>query len=51
MSTYSECDVCGVEGGGHTRGHYREMQDAQHADERTPPMAADDPRRDGEPPF
>lgn len=45
------CERCRMDGGRHTRQHYREMADAQYADERTPSMAADDPRRDEEPPF
>lgn len=52
MNPYSEyCEHCGQEGGGHKEWHYREMTAAQHAGDRVPKMAADDPRRDEEPPF
>lgn len=37
MNPHAEaCETCGQEGGGHTRWHWKEMQAAQNAQERTP---------------
>jgi len=52
MTRPTACEVCGQDNG-HKRWHWKEMAIAR-AERDCPPapkMAADDPRRDEEPPF